>query len=939
MACDNPPIDNKALAETIDETQQIPEKDLISLLDDVADRFPHHDAILSLHQTDNLELGGTGSPPKQTRWTYSQLRKGSIRLAAHLAAKGMRHGSRIVAVFFNEAEWALLFWATVRLGCQFVPLDPRVLDHKKDALHVLNKVQPAAVFVSNSTMAERVDGIVEDMEHRPSFKCVASAIDDVNTGQGWTTMLKALSDTTDGALPADTVGLNDIVLILFTSGTTSRPKGCPHSAITIGSPALMVIDQFGLDPDHSLCQHLPSFHIFNIFLSLGFWLSGATVVLPSASFDPASCFRAFATSPKMHVPCVPSMVQALTTYASSTDKMATSSPFSILLGGAPLTPDILELSRTLRAKKITVGYGTTEGVGTAMNVMDANSLDVVDEEVCLGTVKSGARLRFCQPGSRLPISRGQIGEVHQGGLPVFSGYLDGSPEELAMCYQEEGVNWWASGDRGYLDEEGRLFLLGRYKDLIIRGGENISPVKIENCLGRMTGVHSAYVVGVADTVAGEVPVAVITRDSQKQVATSDLQAAVLAELGRSFSPTVILDLHKDLGREEFPTTTSGKIQKPSLRQWVTDYLEQHRRIEQSSHDVLTELLECWSAVTGLAREAIDPDASIKTFADSMMIIQFFNMASRKLPRYANSTLTISDTVRQQAEMLQRKKPEPTEVIVGSKCPDHEAEPLDQLRAEEVTTSRLAPLGFGWNDVEELIPMTDYFSHFARIPVRPYHWNPRIALVVDSSISEAELKQALYQWLERHPLFRATTVTYDDDLDLYVVMSPSSGWLEMQVTDGSAVDNVAALKTYRLNDASWDWLSRTGPLLKATLVPLRDPPGATGIVLHVHHIMFDYHKIHRALQDLRDLVSNLSNNSNAPLRPFHHYRSFARSYRAYRSSSAATEDVNFHVRRLREISKDPAAIWPPLRQDSDLLPLDPSKRRAFDTVSRSAPSPR
>lgn len=489
MARDNPPIDNKGLAETIDETQQIPEKDLISLLDDVADRFSHHDAIVSLHQEDHLELGGAASPAKPTRWTYSQLRKGSIRLAAHLAAEGMRHGNRIVAVFFNEAEWALLFWATVRLGCQFVPLDPRILDHKKDALHILDKVQPAAVFVSNPTMAERVDGIVKDMEHRPSFKCVASAMEDANTRQGWTTMSKALSDKVDGGLPVVTVDPEDTVLILFTSGTTSRPKGCPHSAVTMGSPALMVVDLFGLEPGHSLCQHLPTFHIFNIFLSLGFWLAGATVVLPSASFDPASCFRAFATSPKMHVPCVPSMVQALTTHASSAPETATSSPFSIILGGAPLTPDILELSRTLGTKQIVAGYGTTEGVATAMNVMDADSLDVVDEEVCIGRVRSGARLRFCQPGSRLPIARGEIGEVHQGGLPVFSGYLDGSPEELAMCYQEQGVNWWASGDRGYLDEEGRLFLLGRYKDLIIRGGENISPVKIENCLGKMIGVH------------------------------------------------------------------------------------------------------------------------------------------------------------------------------------------------------------------------------------------------------------------------------------------------------------------------------------------------------------------------------------------------------------------------------------------------------------------
>jgi len=103
----------------------------------------------------------------------------------------------------------------------------------------------------------------------------------------------------------------------------------------------------------------------------------------------------------------------------------------------------------------------------------------------VGTVVSGAKVRICAPGSYVPLRRGEVGELHQGGLPVFSGYLD-NPHE--SCYQEDDINFIATGDQAYMDDNGHVYLLGRYKDLIIRGGENISPAKIEHCLAKTPGV-------------------------------------------------------------------------------------------------------------------------------------------------------------------------------------------------------------------------------------------------------------------------------------------------------------------------------------------------------------------------------------------------------------------------------------------------------------------
>jgi acyl-CoA synthetase (AMP-forming)/AMP-acid ligase II len=163
------------------------------------------------------------------------------------------------------------------------------------------------------------------------------------------------------------------------------------------------------------------------------------------------------------------------------------------LGGAPVFPEVLALCRGLKPKKLAVGFGMTEGVATLVNVKDANAWKLDGEgekeggtgDVASGIVSSGARVRICPPRSRVPLSRGQLGELHQGGLPVFSGYLGVNHE---ACYQEDGVNWIATGDQAYMDEAGYVYITGRYKDLIIRGGENISSVKIENYLRKVKGV-------------------------------------------------------------------------------------------------------------------------------------------------------------------------------------------------------------------------------------------------------------------------------------------------------------------------------------------------------------------------------------------------------------------------------------------------------------------
>ncbi|OJJ38789.1 hypothetical protein ASPWEDRAFT_149311 [Aspergillus wentii DTO 134E9] len=910
---------NYLLAEACHENQKASTAHLITLLDQVADQFPDHDAIISLHQ-DNL------------RWTFAQLQEKSIQLAARLSAKGVGHESGIVTLMYNQAQWALLFWASARLGCQFVPLDPRVLDRDaRDVLFLLDQLEPAAIFVSTEAMASRIDQITIDQGQRPIVQCVVSDGEETTISAGWTTLSTIMSEPLLDipALP-EPGSPDDTLLILFTSGTTALPKGCPHTSISIGAQGLGFMQELNLVPSSNLCQHLPNFHVFNIAFTLAFWLAGATVIFPSFSFNPQSTLQLIRSYQRVTAPCVPAMIHALLNCVSPQHSSGVS--FEVLLGGAPVTLDVVKRCRELGATRVMVGYGMTEGIPFVNTSLDDTSLDLAKRDVSVGKVFYGGRARICAEGSRVPIHKDEIGEVHLGGLPVFGGYMGLSN---GSSYHEDGVNWIATGDQGYMDGEGFVYILGRYKDLIIRGGENISPLKIEQCLGEVNGIKDVYVVGTPDAVAGEVPVAVMRKDPSGQLPVKKaLQVKALNELGPLFAPARILDLQDDLGKDNYPTTTSGKIQKTVLREWVTEHLNQVTVDNPISSDDLTaELTTLWSGVTGLEPRDIDHDASIRTFADSMMQIQFCHLISQKLQLVITQTDLIKfNTIRKQAQLLNERKN-----VNDSHCRDSvHALPaqLDMERAEKVASSKLDAIGLGWHDVEEVVPVADcvkrtYYGY------RPNSWNTRMSWIANSSLTVADVQAALHTWLQRHPLLRSTPVTYDAEQDLYLVMHPSEDWMRLQVIDGGIVEDINSVETYKLNDPDYDYIDGKGPLFRATIVRVENP-SVVGIVMHLHHLTFDAHILLRWFQDLKDLL-----NRKDQLLNFHPYRDYIADYQGNRAGPAAQKAVDFHVHSIRGVSSATDALWPRqiaphwLKGDnqgwvhSDKTPGHPSERPLLD----------
>ena len=404
-------------------------------------------------------------------------------------------------------------------------------------------------------------------------------------------------------------------------------------------------------------------------------------------------------------------------------------------------------------------------------------------------------------------------------------------------------------------------------------------------------------------MAGEVPVAVVRQDSTQALIKKTLQTKVLNELGPSFAPSRIIDLHGDLGKDHYPTTTSGKIQKTVLREWVIEHLNQVES-SGSSTDLKSEVTTCWSTLTGLAPEDIDPDMPIRQFTDSMTQIQFCYLVNQRLHLVlAPNDLVELDTIGKQAEFLKKRKEHPS-VDFTSRDNTHVLPmQLDIERTKRVASSKLDLLGLGWDDVEEAIPMTDLMKQ-VRYGLRPTASNVRMSWIAESSITVTELQVALHTWLARHPLLRSTPVTYDDDLDLYLVMKPVAEWAKLQVVHGDTVEDLDGVATYKLNDPEYDHVKENGPLFRATILNVRNP-SVVGLVMHLHHLMFDAHTLFRWFEDLQDLL-----NRKAQLLHFHPYRDYAADYHRFRVGTAAQKATDFHADRIRGISSTTDALWPP-----------------------------
>jgi fatty-acyl-CoA synthase len=484
--------------------------------------------------------------------TYGELASRIDRLACALRERGVRQGSRVAFLGENHPAFLETFFAAGTLGAIFVPLNTRLAPPEvqfalEDAgssilVHAESLSALAIAGALNTAVTRRI--VVSDL--RADAPAAAPAdTDDLEVEYLDAVIAATAEERLDVAVSQD-----DPAMILYTSGTTGFPKGAvlTHGNITWNCFNVLVDYDF-LSTDVALMIS-PLFHVASLDMGLlPTLLKGGTVVLETR-FDPA---RALALIEKYRVTSlsgVPTTFQILCEHPNwaTTD---ISSLAKLTCGGSAVPMRVLEAYEE-RGLAFSSGYGMTETAPGATSLSPEKSREKAGSG---GLPHFFTDLRIVDAnGERL--TAGETGEIQLSGPNVIREYWN-RPEAIAECYVDD--IWFRSGDMGYVDDDGYLFIADRLKDMIISGGENIYSAEVEQAVAELEAVASVAIIGVPDEKWGEVPIAVLTVRDGYSLDAADIRSHLENRIAKYKIPKRVEIV------DELPRTASGKVRKAELR--------------------------------------------------------------------------------------------------------------------------------------------------------------------------------------------------------------------------------------------------------------------------------------------------------------------------------------------------------------------------------------
>lgn len=419
----------------------------------------NHDklALACLHQPSDL-YGIDKCGSSYLKWSYRDLITAVDLVSSGLQAQGVGAGSTLACFLGNGAEFVLLFWAAHKLRCTFAPLNARTLQNAEESQHVLTLANVSAVVVGDVDAASIFDGLEIAQTAKPVKILVGgSSLEDwIKFGS----LFAADEKIESLRKSAKKTSSSDLVSILFTSGTTSLPKGCPHTDLTLNA-FMKNLALGGASPTDTFCGVLPNNHAMGYFYVLHFLCNGGAVVYPSASFDPAAMAKALKDHACTHTCLVPTALHSLLEYIER-DELRFPDLQDVCLAGASVTPrNLQQVTDTLGSRGVSTGFGMTEGspIWTAAT-SDPSSL-VDGDNTISGKASPGTYIRLCEPESTEPVPRGQPGEVHESGPGVIAAYLGQGIGSEQFYTDDKGRTWFRTGDRAIMYPDGRVSIIGR----------------------------------------------------------------------------------------------------------------------------------------------------------------------------------------------------------------------------------------------------------------------------------------------------------------------------------------------------------------------------------------------------------------------------------------------------------------------------------------------
>lgn len=506
-------------------------------LEATVDRFPDREALVVVHQG--------------VRQTWAEFDATINEVAKGLMGIGIHAGDRVGMWSPNFAEWTYIQYATAKIGAIQVNINPA---YRVNELQYALDQSGCRLLV---TRTEYLTSGYRDMvdEVAPGLPGLENVI--YFDTDDWSELIDAGRSVSDDDLAAraESLDARDPINIQYTSGTTGRPKGATLSHRSILNNARFVGDACAYTEEDRVCIPIPFYHCFGMVMgNLACSVFGATMVVPSPTFDPEAVLRALQDERCTSLYGVPTMFVAQLGHPGLADFDLSSMRTGIMAGSPCPTEVMRRVIDDMGMGEVTIAYGMTE---TSPVSTQTSTDDSVEHRVStVGRVLPHVESKIVDPDTGELVPRGEGGEYCTRGYHVMLGYWN-DPEKTADAIDADG--WMHSGDLATMDDDGYVNIVGRIKDMIIRGGENIYPREIEEFLCSHPAIADAQVIGVPDEKYGEELMAWVQLAPGGELTEDELRDFCRDKIAYFKVPRYIKFV------SEFPMTVTGKVRKVEMR--------------------------------------------------------------------------------------------------------------------------------------------------------------------------------------------------------------------------------------------------------------------------------------------------------------------------------------------------------------------------------------
>lgn len=514
------------LGETIDEN-----------LRKTVEKYPDQEALICAHQN--------------YRATYKEFYNQVVQVAKGLIALGVKRADRVGIWSPNCYQWTLLQYATAKIGAIMVNINPAY--RTSELIYVINQSGLSVMFAALQFKSSNYKKMMDDA--REFTDTIRKAI---FWDESWERFLKEGERISDETLRKreEKVQFDDPVNIQYTSGTTGNPKGVTLSHHNILNNAYFIGIRMNYTDSDRVCIPVPFYHCFGMVIgNLACTVHGATMVIPNDSFDPVKTLQVVERESCTSLYGVPTMfiaeLQEMEQRSYDLSSLRTG-----VMAGSLCPPEIMKkVKELMNMHEITICYGMTET--SPVSTQTKIGVPFQKQIYSVGTIHDHLEIKIINPETQEILKRGESGELCTRGYSVMLKYWN-SPDATKQVLDEQ--RWMHTGDLAMMDEEGYIHISGRIKDLIIRGGENISPKEIEDFLYTYKGVMDAQVIGVPSEKYGEEIMAWIKPKEGITITEEEIRAFCKDRIAHYKVPKYWKFV------DEFPMTISGKIRKVEMRE-------------------------------------------------------------------------------------------------------------------------------------------------------------------------------------------------------------------------------------------------------------------------------------------------------------------------------------------------------------------------------------